>query len=50
MKPNFILIKFKDKNKINSSKILELFKLSAGNSITNLEYSLILKENTGGSK
>ena len=37
MKCNFIYIKLKDKNNIN--KNLELFRLSFGNNITNLNYN-----------
>jgi len=43
MECNFIHIKLKDKNNNNLSKtkILELFKLSIGNNITNLNYNKI---------
>ena len=40
MKCNFIHIKLKDENKINKNKNLELFKLSIGNSINNLNYNI----------
>ena len=41
MKPNFIYFKIKDKTNINlnNNKILELFKLSAGNDINILNYN-----------
>ena len=41
MECNYIHIKLKDKtnNKINENKILELFKLSIGNNIINLNYN-----------
>ena len=38
MKINFIHIKLSNKNNINSNKILELFKLSIGNNINDLNY------------
>jgi len=45
MKCNFINISLKDKNNINlNDKILELFKLSIGNSITNMIYNKKKKE------
>ena len=39
MKQNYIYIKLKDKSKIDLNKILDLFKLSFGNYITNLNYN-----------
>ena len=46
MKYNLIHTKLKDKSNINLNnyKILELFKLSAGNKIYNLDYNIIKKE------
>ena len=46
MKYNFIHIKLKDINKINlnDNKVLDLFKLSLGNNITNLIYYKNKKE------
>jgi len=48
MKANFIHLKFKDKNNINlnNNKILELFKLSVGNNIINLNYNNNKKESS----
>ena len=46
MKCNFIHMKLKDKRKINLNinKVLELFKLSAGNNIINLNYNTNKKD------
>ena len=46
MKCNFIHFKIKDKNKINlyNSKSLEIFKISVGNNIYNLDYNKNKKE------
>ena len=48
MKGNFIHAKLKDKNNINfnNNKILELFKLSIGNNIINLDYNKNKKESS----
>ena len=45
---NFINFKFKDKNfiNLNNNKILELFKLSVGNSIYIKDYSKNEKESS----
>jgi len=39
MKPILIHIKCKNKNNIHFNQILELFKLSVGNNIINLNYN-----------
>jgi len=45
MKHSFIHIQLKDKsNIINKNKILQLFKLSLVNNITNLDYNINKKE------
>ena len=48
MKCNFILIKLRDKSNINfnNNKILQLFQLSVGNNIINLNYNKIKKESS----
>ena len=46
MKSNFIHIKFDDKSNINLKKILELYKLSVGNNIINLNYNKSEKESS----
>jgi len=48
MKCNFIYIKLKDKNNttLNNNKILNLFKLSVGNNIINLNYNKNKKESS----
>ena len=40
MKPNLIYIKLNDKSNIILNKALELYKLSAGNNIINLNYHI----------